>query len=58
MNEQEPLIIEVSEEDIAEYVYNQLIEYQYVPTSDEVLDIAKIVFDILLILSTPIEGEE
>lgn len=41
-------ILSVSEQSIAEYVYTQLLEYGYAPESDEVLDIAEIVFDFLL----------
>lgn len=36
--------------DVAEYVYVNLIDLGYVPTEDEVLDIADILYDFMLML--------
>lgn len=39
-----------SYDDVAEYVYNNLIDLGYVPTEDETLDMADIMYDFVLML--------
>lgn len=46
MNEHEMVLID--EGDIAEYVYGRLLEKGYTVTSDEILDLAEIMFDYLV----------
>mgnify|MGYP001190138061 CR=1 FL=1 len=41
-------VIQISEHDIAKYVYQKLIALGYVPDADEILDLAKIFFDYLV----------
>ena len=38
----------ISEEGIAEYIFAALIEYGYVPESDEILDLAEIIFEYVI----------
>lgn len=40
--------VQISEPDIAKYVYQKLIALGYVPEADEILDLAKIFFDYLV----------
>lgn len=41
-------VVQISELDIAKYVYQKLIALGYVPDADEILDFAKIFFDYLV----------
>lgn len=38
----------ISSDDVFEYLYNGIIKLGYTPTSDEILDIAEVVFDFLV----------
>jgi hypothetical protein len=38
----------LSETKIADFIYSELIRKAYVPSSDEVLDLAEIVFDYII----------
>lgn len=46
--EEKDSMIEITEADIARYVHDNLIANGYVPTSDEILDLAKIFFNYLV----------
>jgi hypothetical protein len=51
----------VSDTEIAEYIWDKLLAKGYVPESDEVLDLAEIMFDFLIdkgIVSDVTEEEE
>lgn len=51
----------VSDTEIAEYIWDKLLDKGYVPESDEVLDLAEIMFNFLVdkgILEFVIEEEE
>lgn len=46
----------IYESDIAKYLFMHLIKYGYVPSSDEVLDIAEIFFNFLVDLGVMEDG--
>lgn len=46
----------IYERDIAKYVYAELIQYGYVPSTDEVLDLAEIMFNFLIDLGVMSDG--
>lgn len=45
---EEPKVLHLDYNDVANYVYNNLIDLGYVPTEDEVLDVADIMYDFTL----------
>jgi hypothetical protein len=48
--EQEQFDMALNYEDLAEYIYEQLIDLGYAPDSDEVLDIADFMMDFIIML--------
>jgi hypothetical protein len=52
----EPIVI--SETEIADYLFKHLVKLAYVPTEDELADIAMLVFDFLLSVGVIEDVEE
>lgn len=46
--EQQPQTLEVKYDDVADVVFERLVDLGYAPESDEVLDVSDIVFEILI----------
>lgn len=45
---EEEKVVFISTSQVADFIYPRLLELGYAPTSDEILDLADIVFDFLL----------